>query len=59
MSEKNDYEEKLNAEIEKRISEMERSDYKFPKRFGKSDYVFLAAVCAVCLAAVIAGGFLS
>ncbi len=50
--------EKINEEIEKRITEMERNDYVFPVRFGRKDYVFTAVVVAMCLALVIAGGFI-
>lgn len=55
---KNDYEEKLNEEIEKRISEMEQKDYVFPKRFGKRDYIILAAAAAVCLVMIIVGAYI-
>lgn len=60
MPKSNGYDKKLagEMEIEKRISEMESEDYEFPKRFGKRDYAILAAVCAVCLVLIIAGGFL-
>ncbi|MGN0587442.1 MAG: hypothetical protein ACI4JF_09160 [Oscillospiraceae bacterium] len=58
MDKNNNYEEKLNAEIEKRISEMEQSDYVFPKRFGKRDYIILAAVAAVCLVMIIVGAYI-
>lgn len=58
MSKSNEYDKKLADEIEKRISEMESEDCEFPKRFGKKDYTVLAAVCAVCLTLIIAGGFI-
>lgn len=58
MPKSNEYDKKLAREIEKRISEMESEDYKFPKRFGKMDYAVLAAVCVICLILIIAGGFL-
>lgn len=60
MPKSNEYDKKLagEMEIEKRISEMESEDYKFPKRFGKMDYAVLAAVCVICLILIIAGGFL-
>ncbi|MDE6763118.1 MAG: hypothetical protein K2J73_05515 [Oscillospiraceae bacterium] len=58
MSKSNEYDKKLAEEIEKRISEMESDDCEFPKKFGKRDYIVLAAVCAVCLILVIAGGFI-
>lgn len=52
------YEEKLDEEILSRITEMEKSDYVFPVRFSKKDYIITAVVVAVCLIAVIAGGFI-
>lgn len=53
------FEKLLDEEVEKRISEMEAPGYEFPKRFSKKDYIVTAAVILLCLAAVIAGGFLS
>lgn len=56
MSKQNeDYEEQLDAEIERRICEMEKNDYEFPKRFAKKDYIILALVAAICLAMLIIG----
>ena len=55
---KTSYDKKLDQEIEKRISEMEKTDYVFPKRFSFKDYVITGVVVLVCLAAVIAGGFI-
>lgn len=48
----------LNNEIERRISEMEREDYEFPRRFSKADYIITAVVAAVCLAFIIGGAFI-
>lgn len=48
----------LNNEIERRITEMEREDYEFPRRFSKADYIITAVVIAVCLAFVIGGAFI-
>lgn len=53
-----EYDEKLNTEIEDRISEMEKPDYEFPQRFSKTDYIITAVVIGVCLIAVIAGAFI-
>ena len=53
-----DYENKLNAEIEKRIEEMESADYEFPQRFNRTDWFVLAVVCAVSLAVIIMGAWL-
>ncbi|MHC6202548.1 hypothetical protein ACYULU_05055 [Breznakiellaceae bacterium SP9] len=47
----------MKAEIEKRISEMENPSYQFPLRFGKRDYLFAAAIGALCLSLLIAGAF--
>lgn len=48
----------LNEEIEKRIEEMERADYEFPRKFSKLDYVVTATVAFICLALIIAGAFI-
>lgn len=53
------HEEKIDREIEKRILEMEKSDYEFPKRFSRKDYIITVAVIIVCLAAIIAGAYIS
>ena len=58
MGKSNDYEEKLNAEIEKRICEMESDEYEFPERFGKRDYIVLSVVVIVSLVMVIIGAWL-
>lgn len=52
------FDEQLDAEIEKRIAEMEGADYEFPERFGKKDYIIWAVVVVVCLVAVIAGAYI-
>lgn len=54
----NGFDEQLDAEIEKRIAEMESEDYEFPERFGKKDYIILAVVVVVCLVTVIAGAYI-
>ena len=43
------YGDRLNREIEARIEEMERSDYRFPERFSRRDYLVWAAVVVLCL----------
>lgn len=58
MKERNNYDEKLDAEIEKRIAEMEEPNYVFPKRFGRMDYITVGATVLFCLAAVIIGAYL-
>ena len=48
----------LNNEIARRIAEMEREDYEFPRRFSKTDYIITAVVAVICLAFVIGGAFI-
>lgn len=55
---KNDTLTELNNEIERRIAEMEREDYEFPRRFSKLDYIITAAVVIICLAFVIGGAYI-
>ncbi len=50
-----EYEEKLNAEIERKVAAMERDDYVFPKRLNRRDYIIIVSVCLVCLAFLILG----
>lgn len=57
MKEQNNYDEKLDAEIEKRIAEMEDPNYVFPKRFGRKDYIAVGATVLFCLASVIIGAY--
>ena len=45
-------------EIEKKILEMEKESYEFPKRFSKKDYIATAIVILICLAGVIGGAFI-
>lgn len=47
------------AEIEKRISEMEQKDYEFVKRMNAKDYLLVLVVCILCFAAIIGGAFIS
>ncbi len=48
----------LNEEIEKRIEEMEREDYEFPRRFTRLDYIVTAVIGMICLTLVICGAFI-
>ncbi len=48
----------LNEEIEKRIEEMEREDYEFPRRFTRLDYTVTAVIGMICLTLVICGAFI-
>ena len=53
-----DYENKLNSEIEKRLTAMERDDYEFPERLNRRDYIIIGIVCAVCFVLVIIGNYI-
>lgn len=50
-----EYEARLNQEIERRIGEMEREDYGFPRRFSRLDYGVWAVVTALCAALILLG----
>ncbi len=52
------YETRFLDEVEKKISEMEKESYEFPKRFSKKDYIVTAIVILICLAGVIWGAFI-
>ena len=52
------YESCFMDEIEKKILEMEKESYEFPKRFSKKDYIATAIVILICLAGVIGGAFI-
>lgn len=45
-------------EIEKRIFEMEQSDYKFPKPMNAMDYIWVIVICIVCFIGIIGGAYL-
>jgi len=55
MKDRSTNEAHLEAEIEKRIREMESPAYEFPKRFGGFDYIVVVAAVAVCLLLLIIG----
>lgn len=55
---KDNYEACFMAEVEKKISEMEKESYEFPKRFSKKDYIVTAIVILICLLGVIGGAFI-
>lgn len=54
----NDYEKRVESEIVKRLEEMEKADYVYPKRFGRGDYALSAAIALLCLALIIYGGYI-
>ncbi len=47
-----DFETELNAEVTKRLGMMESSDYEFPTRMKKIDYIIAGVVMAICLVVV-------
>ena len=53
-----DYETELDAEIEKRLAEMEKPDYKFAKRLGKREYIIIAVLVAAGIIVIVAGSYL-
>lgn len=55
---KTGYEKILNDEINKRIAMMENKEYKFPRRFSKSDYICTISIALICLFFIILGAFL-
>lgn len=53
-----DYKKIVENEIKKNLEIMDRSDYVFPTKFKKSDYIFVFIVVLICLAFLIFGAFL-
>ena len=49
MSDNEDFEVELNAEVEKRLGMMEEPGYEFPERMRKSDFIIAGIIMAVCL----------
>ena len=47
----------LNAEIERRIEEMEKTNYQFPERFSRKDYIITTVVAVLCLLGIVFVGF--
>ena len=52
------YEACFKNEVEKKILEMEKDSYEFPKRFSKKDYIVTFVVILICLIGVIGGAFI-
>lgn len=48
----------LQEEIERRILRMEQENYRFPKRFGRKDYVAAALAALGCLVMLVIGAWL-
>lgn len=56
---KDNYEACFMDELEKKILEMEKDTYEFPKRFSKKDYIATVVVILICLIGVIGGAFIA
>ena len=52
-----DFEKQFNEELVKRIDEIESTDYEFPKRLNKFDYLLILFVVVFCLIGIIWGAF--
>ena len=52
MSEENDFETELDAEVTKRLAMMQEPGYEFPERMGKGDFIIAGVIMAVCLVIV-------
>lgn len=48
----------LEDRIRRAINGMEAPDYRFPRRFGRKDYIAVALVAAGCLAMILIGATL-
>ncbi len=55
MKERESYQAELNAELERRIGELERDPTALPKRFSRGNYIAAAVTAGLCLLAVILG----
>lgn len=55
MKEKSPYTSKaMEAEIERRIKEIERADYQFPQRLKKADWIGFALLMVFCFIVICA-----
>lgn len=52
MASDTDFETELNAEVSKRLTEMEDPNYEFPTRMKKSDFAIAGILMAICLVLV-------
>ncbi len=57
MNQNDEIIQNLNAEIERRIEEMEKQDYQFPERFSRKDYIITTVVAVLCLLGIVFAGF--
>lgn len=53
-----DYEKQMEAEIKKRVEEIESEDYDLGVPFSKANWAAVVCLFAVSLALVMVGGFL-
>ncbi len=52
---KNNYEQEIDMEIEKRLTEMEKDNYEFAERFALKNYISVAVVAVVGIALIVLG----
>lgn len=53
--ERSEFEQRLDEETEARITQMERPDYVFPRRFSQRDYLLWGVVTGASLLMVVLG----
>lgn len=58
MSQNDDFERELDAEINERLALMEESGYQFPKALNKVDWALIIAIPIVSVALLVIGEFL-
>ena len=52
MGNETDFETELNAEVIRRLEEMEQPDYEFAERMKKGDWIAAGIIMAICLVVV-------
>ena len=58
MSQNDDFERELDAEINERLALMEEPGYQFPKALNKVDWALIIAIPIVSVALLVIGEFL-
>lgn len=58
MSQNDDFERELDAEINERLALMEEPGYQFPKALNKVDWALIVAIPIVSVALLVIGEFL-
>ena len=53
------FEDELNEDLIKRIEIIESSNYEFPPKFNKMDYIVVIITIFICLVGIVAGAFIS